>query len=156
MWWRAKRQRLDQRDAQSGARLGVIRQALARRPVDQRVEVGTAAKRLGGDGMGEAAVVGPVEIARSAVESGFERQALVEDGVEQPQRGAAGAGAGWIRPAQLRRPSGSSALARGPGAAPDGEAKPIAPAIASRAAIRFSVAGWVENRLSPRPKPGTM
>ena len=112
---RAQRQRLDKGDTQREARLGVVGQALARRTVDQGVEVGQAAQRFGGDGMSEGAVVGPGELARGAVERRLEGQALAEDRVEQPQRGAAGRDAGGVGLAaagagQCRGTSGLSAL----------------------------------------------
>jgi hypothetical protein len=110
---RSQSERLDQGDAKRGARLGIVGQALAGGPVDQGVEIGEPAKRLGGNGEGESAVVGAVEAARGAVEGGFERQPLAEDGIEQAEGGPARAGAGWIGAAQRRGPNGSSALARG-------------------------------------------
>ena len=48
-----QRQRLDERDAEREAGLGVVGQALLGGAVDQRVEIGQAAQRLGGDGVGE-------------------------------------------------------------------------------------------------------
>ena len=80
--------------------------------VDQVVEIGKAAQRLGGDGMGEPAILRLVELAGGAVERGLERQTLAQDRIEQAQGGAARRKAGRIRRSQLRRPSGSSALAR--------------------------------------------
>ena len=153
---RAEAQRLDQRDPQHETRLGVIGEPLLRRAVDQRVEIGKAPKGFGGDRMGERAVVGPVEVTRRRIERAFERQPLAQHGVEQPQGGATRGRTGRIGPAQLRRPSGSSALVDLSPAIGGGEWRPSSSAIASSAAIRFSVAGWVENQLSPRPRPGTM
>ena len=69
---------------------------LLRRAVDQRVEIGQAAQRLGGDGVGEGAVVGAVEVAGGGVERGFERQALAQHRIEQAQGGAARRRAGRI------------------------------------------------------------
>ena len=86
---RRHRQRLDERDAQREARLGVVGQALPGGAVDQGVEIGQTAQRLGGDGVGEGAVVGAVELARRRVQRGFERQALAQHRVEQAQGGAA-------------------------------------------------------------------
>ena len=75
---RAHRQRLDQRDAQGEARLGVVGQGLLGRAVDQGVEIGEPAQRLGRDRVREGAVVGPVEVARGGVERGFERKPLAQ------------------------------------------------------------------------------
>src|SRR5688572_28865862 len=109
--------------------------------------------------MSKCAVLGLVELAGGAVERGLERQALAQYRIEQTQGGATCRKPGWVRRSQLRRPSGFSALARPPATLSvtgGGEWRPSSSAIASRAAMRFSVAGCVENRLSPRPRPGTM
>ena len=56
-----------------------------------------------------------------------------------------------------RRLRGTAVVGPDPPTIGGGEWSPASPTIASSAAIRFSVAGWVENRLSPRPpRPGTM
>lgn len=156
---RVELQCLDERDPQRGAGLGIVGEALARGAVDQRVEVRQAPQRLGRDRMGEGTVLRLVEVARGGVERGFERQPLAQDRVEQTQRRAARRRAwrlGRSRPAaQSRRLSGSSADSRTAGGR-RGVTAGTSPAIDIKAAIRFSVAGWVENKLSPRPRPGTM
>jgi len=155
---RAHRKCLDEGDAEREARLGVIRQALLRRAVDQSVEIGEAAERFSGDGMGEGAVVGALQPPRGIVERGFERQALAQHRVEQAQGRGAGGRAGGLGAAQSRRLSGSSALAvreRLVGTAARRAGAPTRAAICSSAAIRLAVAGWVEKKLS-RPVPGTM
>jgi hypothetical protein len=91
---RLHRQCLDECDAQRKARLGIVRQRLLGRAVDQRVEICQPPQRLGRNGMCKGAVVRPVEIARGDVERGFQRQALAQHRVEQPQRGPAGGEAG--------------------------------------------------------------
>ena len=83
-----QRQRLDEGDAQSRARLGVVGERPLGGAVDQSVEIGQAPKRLGGDGVGEAAVVRR-QPPRRGVERRLERQALAKHGVEQAERGPA-------------------------------------------------------------------
>ncbi len=80
-----QRQRLDERDPKREARLAIVGKPLPGGAVDQIVEIGEAAKRLGGDGESEAAVVVPIEVARGRIERGIERQALAQDRVEQPE-----------------------------------------------------------------------
>ena len=75
------------------------RASACRSPIDQRVEIGQPAQRLGGDGVGEGAVVGALEVARGGIERAFERQPLAQHRVEQAQRAARRAGrAGQGRP----------------------------------------------------------
>lgn len=154
------RQRLDERDPKHEARLGIVGEPLAGGSVDEGVEIRQAAKRFGGDGVGEAAIVAPLEFTRSGVERRFQRKAFAQDRIEQAKRRPPGAGARRVGAAQRRRPSGSSAEERTDspsGSSGGGEWRPSSPAIASSAAILFSVAGWVEKRLSPpRASPGTM
>ena len=64
--------------------------------IDQRVEIGQATQRFGGDRMGKRTIVAAVYALRGAVERGFERQALAQHGIEQLQRRAAGGNAGRI------------------------------------------------------------
>ena len=92
--------------------------------------------------------------------------AHVKNRVEQAQRSPARSRPYRIGVGQFRRPSGSSALAerrllgtavvRSLPVTGGGVERPISSAMSWSAAIRFSVAGWVENMLS-RPVPlGTM
>lgn len=151
---RAKRERLDQGDPEREPRLCILGEPLLRRAVDECVEIGQAAKRLGRDGISEGAVFGSGDIARGRIERGFERQSAAQRRIEQPQRRAA-RGRSWrIGGNQARRPSGSRALARAKAERCGGP--PISAAIAWSAAMRLPVAGWVENRLSPPSKPGTI
>ncbi len=93
---RAERQRLDERDAQRKARLGVIGQPRLGRRIDQRVEIGQAPQHLGGNRMRQRAVVAPLDPRGRTANRGLERQALAQHGIEQPQRGAARGDAGWL------------------------------------------------------------
>ena len=93
---RAKGERLDKGDPERKARLGVIGQAAARSRIDQRVEIGKAAQRLGRDGMGKRAIVAALDPLGGAVERGLEWQALTEHCIEQFQRGAARRNAGRV------------------------------------------------------------
>ena len=86
---RAHRQRLDERDAQREAGLRVVRQALLRGGIDERVEIREAAQGLGHDRMGKRAVVDALQIARGGVERRFQRKPLAKHGVEEPERRAA-------------------------------------------------------------------
>ena len=154
---------LNERDPQREARLGIVGEALARGAVDQVIEIGQATQRLGRDRMGEGAILRLVEVARRGIERRFERKPLAQDRIEQAQRRPARLrarriGRSWAT-AQSRRLSGSSADSRTVGSRPSdtGGALNATPlGIAINAAMRFSVDGWVENRLSPRPRPGTM
>jgi hypothetical protein len=164
---RAERQYLDERDSKDVARLGIAGQSLSGRRIDQGVEIGQTPQRLRGDGMGEGAIVGAIEVAGRGIERGFERQPLAQDRAQQPEGGSAGRGASRFRRArrrrarsdgaQRRRRRGSSALAGGFADRLRGTAVRAGPgmtdAMRSSAAIRSAVSGWVEKRLRA---PGTM
>ncbi len=62
--------------------------------VDQAIEIGQAAQRLGGDGLRMGAIDGEGEVLGGDVERRLQRQAAAEHGVEQAHGGAAGFGAG--------------------------------------------------------------
>ena len=161
---RAEGEGLDESDPEREARLGIVRQALPRGAVDQLVEIGEAAQRLGRDGEGEAAIVGTIEVARRRIERGVERQALAQDRVEQPKGRSPGRrtlGIGLAQFGRLRVRGTETEAARMAAASPGvamTAVSPISSAIASSAAIRLPVSGWVENRLSrpPLESPGTM
>ena len=93
---RTERERLDEGDPEGKARLGVIGQAAARSRIDQRVEIGKAAQRLGRDGMGKRAVIAALDPLGGTVERRLERQALTEHCIEQLERGAARRNAGRV------------------------------------------------------------
>jgi hypothetical protein len=72
---RAETNGLDQGNAEREACLGIVGQAIARRAVDQRVEIGETAQRFRRDRVGERLVIRPIEVARGRVQRRFERQA---------------------------------------------------------------------------------
>ena len=85
-----------QHQPQHRARLGVIGQVLAGGAIDQRVEIGQPAQRLGCQGAGERAV----GIAADALQRGrprlLERLAPAEHGIAQAQRSFAGGESGNV------------------------------------------------------------
>ena len=97
---RAQRQRLDQRDAQCGPRLGVIGQGLPGRRIDQRVEIGEPAQRFGGDGVRQRPIVAALDPPGRRIERRFDRLPAPQHGIEHTHRRAACRYAGAIR---LRR-----------------------------------------------------
>ena len=92
----AERQHLNKGDAQDHARLGIRGQRLAGSAVDQRVEIGEVAQRLGCDGMDERPV-GSGQALRGTMQRQLQRIASAQDRVEQAQGGATGGEAGNIR-----------------------------------------------------------
>ena len=161
---RAQRQRLDERDAQREARLGVVGQALARwrGRSARRDRAGGAAsrRRWRGRGRGRRAGRGRAPRVSSAASSGRPLRSTASSSRSAARRAAVPAGSAPRRsarsvapPERVERAGAAAARRRQRGG---GACRPASSAIASSAAIRFSVAGWVENRLSPRPRPGTM
>jgi len=78
---------LGQREAHDHPRLAVVRQALAGRPIDQRVEVRDPPKRFARDRYCKGAVRAG-KVANSSG-GGVERQSAPKHGIEHLQRGAA-------------------------------------------------------------------
>jgi hypothetical protein len=78
----AQRKYLNQRDAQDHARLGVVRQLLARGAVDQRVEIGQMAQRFRHNRVDKGAV-GRGQALGGAMKGQFQRVAPAQHGIEQ-------------------------------------------------------------------------
>ena len=87
-------QPLRQHQPQHRARLGVVGDTLARRAVDQRVEIGEPAQRLVDDRERQCTVGGAVDTAQRSALGLFERLAAPQHRVQQFERRAAGGKSG--------------------------------------------------------------
>ncbi len=125
-------QPLGQHHAQHRARLGVVRQALLRGAVDQRVEIDQPAQDFAGDGPGQRAVGVIAHVPGRRAQRLVERLAAAQHGVEHFERGAARGKTGGIghRPSALcdiasrRQPSHLRVMSKRATKRPETFAKP--------------------------------
>ena len=89
-------QPLRQHHPQDHARLGIMRQRLLGRAVDQRVEIDQPAQDFAGNGPRQRLVLELADVAGRAVEGDVERFALAKHCIEQAQRSAAGVDTGRL------------------------------------------------------------